>query len=204
MSTVTGPFEIVMEVRVSTQAELLEILDQVRSHSSVAKIETLTYGRVIKGYLSHKVLEEIALDDKDHQLIAALGEDGRMSWQDLADIVNLSPSAVRTRVNRLLDANALRIVVMERGGQYGRIISITATLTLSQESEKVLETIAAEEEIEFALTAIGKCDAVIVIRARSQGSLFELLERIRAVPGVTKLETRSQLQHPKEVFARLL
>lgn len=204
VSTVTGPFEIVVEIRLLDQEELIQILERIRSNPAIAKIQTLTYGRVFKGYLSQNELADVSLDDKDKQLVAALGEDGRKSWQELADVVSLSPSAVRTRVNRLLDANALRIVVMERGGPYGRVISLTATLSLNNDVESALKAISEEQEVEFAITAFGTCDAVLVIRSRNQSSLFDLLERIRAVPGVTKVETRSHLQRFKEEFTRIL
>lgn len=204
VSTVTGAFEIVMEIRVSDQSELLRVLEEVRSNPAIHKLETLTYGRSIKGYLSQEDLEEITLDDKDQLLMNSLGQDGRRSWQDLADIVSLSPSAVRTRVNRLLDANALRIVVMERGGAFSRVVSISAYLTLSTDGQDVLRKISEEDEVEFALTAIGIFDAVLVIRARSQESLFALLERIRSLDEVVKIETRAHLQQYKEQFDRIL
>ncbi|KAB1641912.1 Lrp/AsnC family transcriptional regulator [Gulosibacter chungangensis] len=204
VSTVSGPFEIVMELRVADQDELLQVLEEVRAAPEINRIETLTYGRVIKGYLSQNELAEISLDVKDRQLIGALGEDGRKSWQELADIVSLSPSAVRTRVNRLLESNAMRIVVMERGGRYGRVISTTAFLTLNADGDAILAKISEDDAVEFAITAFGKCDAVLVIRSRSQASLFEALERIRSMPEVTKVETRTQLQQFKEVFSRIL
>lgn len=204
VSIVTGAFEIVMEVRVADQDALISLLDHVRSNPSIHQIQTLTYGRVIKGYLSQNDLDDISIDEKDKQLIGALGEDGRKSWQELADIVNLSPSAVRTRVNRLLDAKIMRIVVMERGGRYGRVVSIGANLTLSADAGAILTKISEEDEVEFAITTIGKCDAVLVIRSRSQSRLFDLLERIRATPGVTKVETRTVLNPVKEEFTRLL
>lgn len=204
VSTVSGNFEIVMELRVTDQNELLEVLERVRAAPEISRIETLTYGRVIKGYLSQNELAEVSLDVKDRQLIGALGEDGRKSWQELADIVSLSPSAVRTRVNRLLESNAMRIVVMERGGRYGRVVSTTAFLTLNGDGDAVLSKISEEDDIEFAITAFGKCDAVLVVRSRTQAALFDVLERIRSIPEVTKIETRTQLQQFKEEFTRIL
>ncbi|QUY63092.1 Lrp/AsnC family transcriptional regulator [Gulosibacter molinativorax] len=198
ISTITGLFPIGVEVRVTTPDHLQAVLDRLRAHPSVVKIETRMFGRVIKGHSSHSVPDEIVLDEKDSGLIEALGEDGRTSWQELAERVSLTPAAARTRVRRLIDANVLRIVVLERGDLHSRGIALVANLALRGDSEAILGQIAEELEVEFAATEFGKGDGILVIRSRSQESLFALLERIRAIPGVMEVETRTYLHHHKE------
>jgi Lrp/AsnC family transcriptional regulator, leucine-responsive regulatory protein len=46
-------------------------------------------------------MAEVALDDVDRALLAALQRDGRASYADLGRLVGLSPSAVTERVRRL-------------------------------------------------------------------------------------------------------
>ncbi|MGO1543187.1 MAG: Lrp/AsnC family transcriptional regulator [Gulosibacter sp.] len=204
VSTVTGEYEAVMEVRLKDQEELQSLLSRVRAFPGITRTTTMIYSSVVKGYLSHNSFDDLHIDGKDRQLIASLGADGRKSWQELADVVGLSPSAVRTRVHRLLDSNVLRIVVMERGGRYGRVMSIGAGLILNGDTGPVLQKVLDQEEIEFAIAAIGRYDAVLVIRAHGSVALFDCLERLREVPEIIKIETWTHLRQAKEDFARLL
>jgi len=50
---------------------------------------------------------ERALDQTDWQIIAELQRDGRLSFNQLARLVHLSPPAVAERVRRLEDAGVI-------------------------------------------------------------------------------------------------
>ena len=52
------------------------------------------------------------LDDKDLQIIAALQINGRTSYAELAEGIELSQAAIRLRVNRLLESGIVEIVAI--------------------------------------------------------------------------------------------
>ena len=48
------------------------------------------------------------LDDADHRILEILKKDGRITFSDLADQVNLSRSAVRERIKNMEDSGIIR------------------------------------------------------------------------------------------------
>ncbi|MFV2070099.1 MAG: Lrp/AsnC family transcriptional regulator, partial [Pirellulales bacterium] len=72
----------------------------------------ISKGRLIGPLADAASTTERDLDDKDLQLIAALQIDGRASFADLAQGIDLSQAAIRLRVNRLLESGILEIVAV--------------------------------------------------------------------------------------------
>ena len=53
-------------------------------------------------------MAEIELDAIDRRILAILQKDGRLSNQDIADRVNLSPSPCLRRIRRLEESGVIR------------------------------------------------------------------------------------------------
>ncbi|SJM61683.1 Lrp/AsnC family transcriptional regulator [Gulosibacter sp. 10] len=204
VSAVIGAFDITMEVRLRTHDELARLTARIRAIPGVASLSTLLYARVLKSYVHHLPVQRIELDERDGRLIRALGRDGRMSWQELAVEAGLSPSAARTRVHRILDAGAARIVVMERGGRFGRVLGVTAGLNLAEEADAALQGIREAPEVEFVVSTIGRFDAIVHLKARGAEGAHACLERIRAHPRIARAETWTHLVPVKEQFSEIL
>ncbi|MGM0931158.1 MAG: AsnC family protein [Actinomycetota bacterium] len=102
VSAVGGTHDLIAEIRVATHDELHAVLTQLREHPNVAYIDTLVYTRVVKGFFISQYAGEVSIDHVDTQLIEILQQDGRTSYRDLAAAVGLTPTAVRSRVQRLL------------------------------------------------------------------------------------------------------
>ena len=56
--------------------------------------------------------EVISLDDVDHKIIEMLQIDGRMSIRDIAQNIGSTSSIVRKRIQRLSDADVMRVVAV--------------------------------------------------------------------------------------------
>jgi Lrp/AsnC family leucine-responsive transcriptional regulator len=57
--------------------------------------------------LPHKTKKEGVMDEIDRSLLVALGEDGRLSYQQLAALVHLSANSTADRVRRLRHSGVL-------------------------------------------------------------------------------------------------
>lgn len=202
VSIIAGEYDLIFESRVSDSAHLHRLLAQVRSHPNVAKINTIVFSTVYKGYLEHDPLTPISIDDVDLELLGELELDGRRSWQELAQTVELSPSAVRARVHRMLDAGIAQIIVVQERGRFGHAITCGVGLTLNTDAASVLPQLCQERYVEFAVSTVGRFDALMTLRAATPIDLFASFEAIRSYPEVTGMESWAHLNAVKEDYTR--
>ena len=202
VSAVGGTHDLVAEIRVSTHDELHGVLTQLREHPNVAYIDTLVYTRVVKGFFISQYAGEVAIDGVDTQLIEILQQDGRTSYRDLAAAVGFTPTAVRSRVQRLLDARIIRISAVESRGAGGRQLSMGVGLNLSGDNDAVLELLRDSSHVEFVAQTVGRFDAIATLAAQSPRDLLAQLEEIRSLPAVSRTDSWLHLEVVKEDYAR--
>jgi Lrp/AsnC family leucine-responsive transcriptional regulator len=83
---------------------------------------------------------EPKMDDKDRQIIRALQRNSRMTNQDLAAEVNLSPSPCLRRVKLLEQSGALKGYTADIDAQaYGLPVTVFVRVSLTGHTEKVVQ-----------------------------------------------------------------
>ncbi len=118
--------------------------------------------------------------------------------------MRLSPSAVATRVQRLIDGGVIKISAVEARGLAHRQLSMGVGLTLNHDNEAVIDELRTGRGIDFAARTLGRFDAVATLVDPSAGALYASLERLRSLPGVTRIESWLHLAVLKEDYARTL
>ncbi|MEW2009182.1 MULTISPECIES: Lrp/AsnC family transcriptional regulator [unclassified Microbacterium] len=204
VSAVGGAHDIVTEVRVGSMSELHDLLARIRGSAGVLDINTIIYSTVIKGFFVSEYHGGVTLDGIDEALIEHLQSDGRMSFRALGEQVRLSPSAVATRVQRLIDAGVIKISAVEARGLAHRQLSMGVGMTLGDDDEAVIDELRRGRGVDFAARTLGRFDAVATLVEPSAGALYASLERLRALPGVTRIEAWLHLAVLKEDYARTL
>ncbi|MEZ7756848.1 Lrp/AsnC family transcriptional regulator [Microbacterium paraoxydans] len=204
VSAVGGAHDIVTEVRVGSMSELHDLLARIRGSAGVLDINTIIYSTVIKGFFVSEYHGGVTLDAIDEALIEHLQSDGRMSFRALGEQVRLSPSAVATRVQRLIDAGVIKISAVEARGLAHRQLSMGVGMTLGDDDEAVIDELRRGRGVDFAARTLGRFDAVATLVEPSAGALYASLERLRALPGVTRIEAWLHLAVLKEDYARTL
>ena len=202
VSAVGGTHDLIAEIRVATHDELHAVLTQLREHPNVAYIDTLVYTRVVKGLFISQYAGEVTIDGVDTQLIEILQQDGRTSYRELAAAVGLTPTAVRSRDQRLLDARIIRISAVESRGAGGRQLSMGVGMNLSGDNDAVLELLRSSSHVEFVAQTVGRFDAIATLAAQSPRDLLAQLEEIRSLPGVSRTDSWLHLEVVKEDNAR--
>lgn len=132
------------------------------------------------------------MEKLDRLIVAALCEDGRMSYTDLAERVGLSVSAVHQRVRRLEQRGVIR-------GYAARVDPAALDLPLTAfVSVKPIDPAAPDDAPERLahLDAIEACHSVagdeayiLKVRVGNPGELESLLQEIRAAAGVSTRTT---------------
>lgn len=204
VSAVGGTHDLVTEVRVGSMPQLHDLLAELRAVAGVADISTLVYTAVAKGFFVSDYRGDLAIDDVDTALIELLQRDGRMRYRALAEAVRLSPSAVTTRVQRLVAAGVITISAVEARGLTHRQLSMGVGLRLTGDDAAVLAALREWRGVDFAARTIGRFDAIATLVEPSAGALFASLERLRALAGVASLEAWLHLAVVKEDYARTL
>ena len=130
------------------------------------------------------------LDRIDLALVTALQEDGRLRLEDLARRVELAPSSVHDRLQRLRREGVIRrwtitVAPEALGLTVLALVGIRASLPCSQ----LLEALAQFPEIEEFHSVAGRLSFILKLRASSTEHLLELIEQLKQIRGIESTET---------------
>lgn len=134
------------------------------------------------------------MDDIDKAIVAALQRDGRLSYQDLAIAVNLSPSAVRQRVQRLLTHGGFQVVAVTDPTTLGYPVMAMIGLRTEGSAREVADRIAELDEVIYLVLTAGSFDVLAEVVCVDNDQLMRLVDdHIKAVPGVHDVEIMMEL-----------
>lgn len=201
VSVTSGERPLVFESRHGSSQELLETLDTVRTFSGVREIRVTTYVEVLRGFFVPQRRDDIALDELDFELIAALQADGRTSFRTLAEVVHRSPSAVRSRVQRLISAGVIRIAAIKSGGLSTSRFATGLGITLAGSFAPVRQFILESDSIEFAARSHGAHDFIATAVGSSSTEVLATVEGLRGLADVATVETWAHFDLVKEDYA---
>ena len=124
----------------------------------------------------------IEIDHIDRQILDLLIEDGRRTVREVAKAVNLSPSPVRRRIERLERRGVITgYTALIDESQLGETIEAFAELRFSG-STKVADITASAKEIPEVIaiyTVAGDPDAIVQFRVTSLQHLHRLIDQVR-------------------------
>lgn len=130
------------------------------------------------------------LDDTDHDILAALEEDARISNVDLADRVGLSPSPCLRRVRRLEEAGIIRGYHADVDPEaMGRGLVVVTSVRLNRHDEQTLrrfENACAEwPEITEVLEITGELDYLMKVAVRDLDAYTSFVRyRLSTIPEI--------------------
>lgn len=209
----TGRFDLLVELRCVDEDRLLGALDRLREIEGVRRLQTATalhydkqdwtgVGRRDAVFASPPAAAASRiLDDVDRGLLLALMADGRATYATLAPMVGLSQAAVRDRVLDLIESRVITIqahpvpeamgiggfaaLAVKAAGPVGPLVSVLVDLP---ESCLVART-------------LGRFDVTAEVWFEDHDHLADILDRLRAQPGMGSLDTVPYLRIAHEVFA---
>jgi len=122
------------------------------------------------------------LDERDLDIVAALQDDARATYADVAGRVGLSASAVHDRVRKLERQGVIRgysaVVDPEALGLF-----VTALIAASpldpRQADDLPERVAEFPEVEDCYSVAGETNYVLKVRTRTTTDLEDLIRRLR-------------------------
>ncbi|MFE9391592.1 Lrp/AsnC family transcriptional regulator [Streptomyces sp. NPDC006784] len=204
VSAVSGAYDLVAELRVSSDRELYDALARLRAQPRVREVNTLLYTDVVTSVFMPQgpLRSDVHVDETDLRLIELLERDGRMPFVGLAARVGMSPSAARARVSRLVTSRALHVAAVVRRGTGSGRPALGAGLNLGGDDEHVTAFLAALPGVEFVARTVGRFDLVITLGADSTTRLHRITEQLKALDEVRGLNTWAHLEVFKEHYSR--
>ena len=139
----------------------------------------------------------IELDDTDVHIMNSLSNDGRRSFTDLAQELDVSVGMVRNRYKRLVEEGILHIIgwtdpVKNGMNAYARMVMKVRPTSLIRE---VAEKLAAIEEVSFVAITTGTHDLEINVTCRNNRDLLNLMHsKIHPIEGVFETSTTMYLE----------
>jgi Lrp/AsnC family transcriptional regulator, leucine-responsive regulatory protein len=147
------------------------------------------------------------LDPTDCRILRALQKSGRMTNADLAEAVNLSPSACHRRVQRLEASGIIRDYVARLDlRQIGRATIVFVEIKLAGQSDDLLDAFEREvarvpDVLECHLMA-GSADYLLKIIAADTEDFARIHRRyLSRLPGVTQMQSSFALRTVIETTA---
>jgi len=132
------------------------------------------------------------LDETDLDIIAALQEDARATYADVAARVGMSASAVHDRVRKLEVAGVIRgyraDVSPEALGLYVTAL-VAATPLDPRQPDDLPERVGEFPEVEDCYSVAGETNYVLKVRTKTTGELEDLIRRLREKAGVATRTT---------------
>lgn len=143
------------------------------------------------------------LDRYDHQILQLLQNNGRMSNQELADAINLSPSPCLRRVRQLeesgiIQAYAALLDARKLGLNLMSFIQISLDKHTHERFERFEQTIAAYPEVlECHLITGQSADYLLKVIVRDMdGYQHFLLDKLTRIEGVTGVHSSFVMKSP--------
>jgi Lrp/AsnC family leucine-responsive transcriptional regulator len=147
------------------------------------------------------------LDDTDRRILRVLQRQGRVTNAELADLVNLSPSACHRRVQRLESAGIIAdYVALLDMKRIGRPTTVFVEITLSGQSDDLLDRFEREvarvpDVLECHLMA-GSADYLLKIIAIDTEDFARIHRRyLSRLPGVTQMQSSFALRRVVQTTA---
>ena len=135
------------------------------------------------------------MDLKDRQIIRELQKDGRITNQELAERVNLSPSPCLRRLRLLEEAGVIRgYTALVDQKAYGLPITVFLRIRLDRHGEPVIkvfeQAIGRIDEVLDCFLLAGGDDYLLRVIVASLEAYEDFLRRkIHAIPGIASIDT---------------
>ncbi|MBD2754463.1 Lrp/AsnC family transcriptional regulator [Spirosoma validum] len=131
------------------------------------------------------------LDDLDFAILSCLQKDGRMSFTEIADQLNVSVGTARTRLNRLIEEGVINIIGRvdpEKVGfqAYAHVAVYVRPATLK---ERIAEEISKMPEVSFLASTSGEYDLEVDVMCQTNNHLVEFINEISKLEGIYQTKT---------------
>lgn len=132
------------------------------------------------------------IDDNDRKIIEILSSDARTSLRDIKKKVDLSPSSIRNRMERLVNIGVIKRYTVDIDyRKIGYDIQVAALITSKpSESDTLCQALSKYDEICEVHRTSGPVSFICMVRVRDIGELTKFITgELEKLNGVERIET---------------
>lgn len=145
---------------------------------------------------------KLELDQTSKHLVALLQKDGRMTYAALGQAVGLSETAVRQRVQRLIDSKTIQVVAVTDPMQLGFSRQAMVGIKTSTDPRVIADVLVHIPGVEYLVNTTGRYDLLAEVVTTSDQELMRIVSAdISGVPGVESTEAFVYLRLEKQTYA---
>jgi len=134
--------------------------------------------------------ETFQFSDLDTEIVKILKKDGRTSNQKIADMLDVTTSMVATRIRRMEDAKAMKIVAVSDFSAFNFNVLLPIGVDVKgRRANDVAADLTKLDEIVSVQLVTGKHDIELLVALSDMDDLSEfLLEKLSQVPGIRNFD----------------
>lgn len=126
------------------------------------------------------------MDEVDEKILSILQEDGRASFTNIAEQVDVSEGTVRNRVEKLQETGVIQNFTVEIGRDRGISAFISVNVSTGREFEQIISDFPDDLQV-YELA--GDMDMLVKVERDSSEQVNQIVDDIRAVEGVKSTQT---------------
>jgi Lrp/AsnC family transcriptional regulator, regulator for asnA, asnC and gidA len=146
-------------------------------------------------------MTHLPVDDIDAEMIKLLKKNGRMPNTEIAGQLNLSETAIRKRLRRLLDDEIIQVVAVVNQRKLG--FELEGNIKIKTDPKKNPQVKASLQKLDrvwYIAHVAGASDFDVEFNAKSQDELHDLIEAINQIDGIRNTEISIRLQLVKNRY----
>jgi Lrp/AsnC family transcriptional regulator for asnA, asnC and gidA len=141
------------------------------------------------------------LSTTDKEIIRRLQEDGRRSYAEIAADLNLSPSAIQQRAQKLMESDLRKVRAVTNPVLMG--VPVVAAIELQVDGSiirKIANELTKFEEIGYVVISAGSYDIQVEVACRDNTHLLDMITEISKIEGVHSTKTSIYLEIVKNTY----
>jgi Lrp/AsnC family transcriptional regulator, regulator for asnA, asnC and gidA len=135
-------------------------------------------------------MKTFKLDELDRQIIDRLAQDARISNRAIARELAVTEGTIRTRLKRLFDEKMIRITAVANVDRLTKplVALLWIDVEHSVDIRPVATALAAQSQISYVATMLGRCDVMAVALVEDGDQLIAYIHQtIDRIPGVQQV-----------------
>ncbi|WP_018924112.1 Lrp/AsnC family transcriptional regulator [Salsuginibacillus kocurii] len=141
------------------------------------------------------------LDELDRAIIRCLSQDGRRSFTDIAQTLDVTEKTIRTRYRNLTDSGLLQVGAIVNPVALGLKVSAIVLIKVNNTYfEPVHDVLENYQEVRYVSFTSGEYPLLIQVQVEDHEALTDFLKQLHQHEGIQSTNVMIQLEVSKNTF----